>query len=185
MKLILFILSFLVIAVPAFAEEDEGDLTIQDSITYTLDDGVMSKEEMEKEAQYIYRLCEHNVYQKSYYNCKCVSGEFLIQREKEGPTGIQTDILDKVMLGGAGKCANTEQIAGDSYATCMNHVNKFRELSPDNEDYCTCVANRMAREFSNHPRLDMGYIEGVRLYAMNYCDNPKNRPKKTAVKTAR
>lgn len=179
MKYILFILSFLIIAFPAQAQEN-GDLTIQDSITYTIDDGIMTREEMEKEAYYIYRLCDKNVYQRIYYDCQCVSGEFLLQREKEGPMIQQYTLLDRVMLDGAGKCANTEQIAGDAFELCMSHVNTYRELSPDKEGYCTCVANRMARQFSQWPRLDMSYIEGVRMASMSYCDNPQNRTRKAA-----
>ncbi len=180
MKLLTLILCFLMLSSPAFAQDMAEE---QDSFTFTMDDGIMTQEEMEKEAQYAFRLCDTNIYQRAYFDCQCVAGAYLLEREKAGPMKLQSAIFDDIMRKGTARCANTEQIAGDSYTSCMAHVNTYRELSPDKEGYCTCVANKTANDFTKYPRLDIGYIENIRLNSMVWCDNPQNRPQKAASKT--
>ena len=75
-------------------------------------------------------------------------------------------------------CANTEEIAGTIYKDCMSYAETSRELETDNDEYCSCSANRMAREFSKTPRLSIRYIRRLRGEAMLYCNNPRNRPVK-------
>ena len=164
------------LAVPAPAE----DLIYKPSIDYTLDDGIMDEDEMQQEAQYVFRLCNENPFQRSYFNCECVAGAFLQRREKEGPMTDQWRIMDGIIEGRTAKCANTEEVAGSAYELCMAHMNTYRELEPGKEDYCSCVANKTANDFTKYPRLDSSYTEAVRYNAMRWCDDPQNRPRRAA-----
>ncbi len=152
---------------------------MQDSTYYTLDDGVMDQDEMMEEADTMYRLCELNAYQKKYFDCGCFAGAYLQQREKLGPIATQSDIYESVTNSAltSNSCANTELIAGEAYEDCLRFSSQFRELALDNDQYCTCAANKMAKDFAKAPRLSAGYITNIRTNAMEFCEDPKNRPK--------
>jgi hypothetical protein len=183
MKYLAF-LCVLILALPALAQEEQEDtsLTFKDSITYTMDDGVMSPKEMEAEARHIYRLCDANPYQKTYFDCACLGGAFLQQREKLGPMTPQFEIFESLTKRKGSRCANAPAVAGETYEFCINHRLTYYELSTDreNESYCSCVANKMARDFTKEPVLDMVYIDAVKINAMTYCDDPRNRSPQTA-----
>ncbi len=165
-------------ALLAFAASAHADV-IKDSIDYTLDDGVMSKAEMEAEARDMYTLCNLNVYQKRYFSCECIAGAFLQEREKRGPVAFQQDIYEDIINGNAtsASCANIEQIAGQTYASCMSFSQNYSdtEIDDKNSEVCTCTANKMARDFYKLPRLNMGYIENLRVIAMRDCRDPVKR----------
>ncbi len=151
------------------------DLGYQDSLDYTLDDGKMSKEEMKKEAEYIYGLCATNVFQKTYFNCKCLAGEFLAEREKLGPTALQYDIMQRLTQSGKGKCGNIEQVAGESYNSCLMYSRAFRELAKDHETMCQCAANKVAENFRKKPLLDPSYVSSLNAKALIQCMNIQRR----------
>lgn len=177
MKTFAFI-SFLVLAtLPAPAQAQ--DLILHDSTYYTIDDGIMDQDEMMEEADTMYRLCELNAYQKKYFDCGCFAGAYLQQREKLGPIATQSDIYESVTNSAttSNSCANTERIAGEAYDDCLRFASQFRELARDNDEYCTCAANKMANDFAKTPRLSSGYITNIRTNAMEFCEDPKNRPK--------
>lgn len=172
------LLAFALLSPAAFAQEVRKDLVVRNSLDYTMDDGVMSKEEMEMEAQDVYRLCTANVYQKKYFDCACLAGAFLQQREKLGPLVMQYEI-HKIITNSPetnASCANTADIAGDAYESCVSYIRGYSETElEDPKDYCTCVANKMARDYSKAPRLSTGYVETLRSNAMNECTDPQRR----------
>lgn len=151
------------------------DLKYQDSIDYILDDGVMSPEEMKKEAEYIYGLCAGNAFQKNHFNCQCLSGAFLLERERLGPTALQSDIMQELTQSDKAKCANVESVAGQTYKTCMEYSTNFRELATDHEEMCTCAANNVAREFGKRPLLDPSYVGMLNTRYFVRCSKPENR----------
>ncbi len=150
-------------------------LGYQDSIDYMLDDGKMSKEEMKKEAEYIYGLCAYNAFQKIYFDCRCLAGAFLAERERLGPTAIQSDIMQRLTQSSKAKCGNTETIAGRTYESCMTYSRAFRELATDHEDMCRCAANRVATNFQKKPILDPSYVASLNAQALSHCINPQKR----------
>lgn len=149
---------------------------VKDSLYFTMDDGIQSPEEMVEEAEYVLGNCRNNAYQKQYFNCECIAGAFLQQREKLGPLALQQEILDRLMKSRNATCANTEEIAGKTYQSCMDYAAMSRELATDNEEYCTCAANKAALDFTKSPRLNSRHIRNVKSKAMAFCDNPANRP---------
>ncbi len=170
----LALLSLLLLTAPAAAN---NDLTLKDGLYYTMDDGIMSPEEMEMEANDMYRLCNMNPYQKTYINCECLAGAFLIQREKDGPMTPQSQIFENITQNKTVNCANTVNIAGNAYESCMTDATYTRELETDNEDYCSCVANNVAKAFEKKPRLKAGYISSLNYKAYTACEDPAKRPK--------
>lgn len=160
-------------------EEYRGPM--RDSYDYTLDDGIMDQDEMEAEASDMYRYCMMNTYQQTYINCECLAGAFLIRRENDGPLTPQSLIYEDILRGRSGNCANTTAIAGDAYQMCLNHMNNYRELATDSEGYCTCVANRVANDFTRRPILQGGYISQINYNAMIFCNDPLNRPHRNSL----
>lgn len=163
---------------PAHAQDN----TIKDSVYFTMDDGIESPKEMEEESQYVYDICMANAYEKKYFDCRCLSGAFLIEREKVGPTVTQSEILDKFTTSSDAKCANTDEIAGTAYQNCIDFQKTYHELSSDeeNDSYCTCTANLVAKNFTKAPGLDMGLVSMYTTNAMTYCLDPARRVKKDA-----
>lgn len=147
----------------------------KDSIDYTLDDGVMSKEEMQQEAEYIFGLCSQNAYQRLYFDCKCLSGAFLLERERLGPTAMQSIILQNLTQSNNAKCANVESAANESYKSCMGYSKTYRKFETDHEELCTCTANRAATNFGKKPWLESSYIRSLNTAALMHCMKPENR----------
>jgi hypothetical protein len=171
----IFLFMLLMLVAPPQTHAQNDDLVYRDTIYYTLDDGVMSPKEMEAEANDVYRLCDMNPYQKTFINCECLAGAFLIQREKSGPVMPQFEILNAIAKNKGANCANTEEVAGKTYTSCMDFANAYRELERDNPEYCECVANRVAQHFTRTPVLEPDYISDLNVEAMGFCASPQNR----------
>jgi hypothetical protein len=134
---------------------------------------------MQMEAQDMYSLCEINAYQKRLFNCACLAGAFLQQREKLGPMVMQYEIYDTITNSPevSSSCANAPEIAGQTYKSCLTFAENYgpTEFSPDTTDVCTCVANKVAREFKKLPRLSPQYVQILRADAMSACRDPNYR----------
>jgi len=178
MKTLAFIALLILASLPA-ASAQAQDLILHDSTYYTLGDGVMDENEMMEEADGMYQLCDMNGYQKKYFDCGCFAGAYLQQREKLGPIATQGEIYTAITNSAktSKSCAKTAEIAGDVYKECQEFTQRFRELAPDNDQYCTCVANKVASDFTKTPRLSANYITAVQTDAYSFCEDPKNRPK--------
>ncbi len=161
------------------------DLLMKDSMYYTFDDGIMSPEEMELEAGQIFRMCEINHFQRTYLDCKCLAGAFLIEREKRGPMALQLDIVNDITKNKPAHCANTDFIAGNSYTSCMRQARQRRAIKGDAAEYCTCVANKIANDFTRTPFLTLAYVQTLNYNSMVFCQNPENRPKTASSEAAK
>lgn len=169
---LLLILSLLTLTFSALAQEEEDPNLVKDSIYFTLKDGSMSLEEMKEEADYVYKQCNSYLYQSRFFDCGCIAGAFLNEREKRGPTVLQEDILTQLFRTGGelAKCGNAPAIAGSFYKDCMEYAAVFRYLEDNNEQYCRCTGNRVANDFSEYPYLRTAYIERLRMSAMTICE---------------
>ncbi len=170
---LLLTLALLLFPMPTFAQGVSE--IVKDSVYFTMDDGIQDKEEMEEEADYLFGLCKGNAYQALYFDCECLAGAFLQQREKLGPTTPQQDIMYRLTKSGNATCANSAAIAGEGYKNCLEYTATARELASDNEELCTCVGNKTAKDFAKRPRFDIGYIRKMKQGAMRYCLRPENR----------
>ena len=53
----------------------------------------------------------------------------------------------------------------------------YRELDKDNEEYCRCLGNKVAIDFTKKPFMNMGYIENIKVSAANFCNDPQKSRK--------
>lgn len=181
MKRLAFLAALILLPAHAMAQAP-GTYIVKDSVYFTMDDGIQSPEEMEEEALYVKGSCESNAYQKLYFDCACLAGAFLQQREKLGPMTPQHNILEMLTKSRRATCANATQIAGLAYKDCLDYAAMSRELETDqeNESYCACTGNKTAKDFARAPRFDIGYIRRVKSQAMSYCLIPENRARVSA-----
>lgn len=162
--------SFLILLSVCFAPPAEAQRKsdFRDSLDFLLDDGEMSKEEMEMEAMGIFNRCMASLFKKTYYDCECIGGAFLSEREEVGPYVTQYDILRKVYLS-TPECVNDTEIAGMAYSDCINDAKITRRNDKNNEEYCTCVAHGTVVEFAKTPSLRNRAIESTRSRAIVSC----------------
>lgn len=168
---------------PASARAE--DLLIRDSMYYTFDDGIMSPEEMELEADQIFQMCQINHFKRTYMDCKCLAGAFLIEREKRGPMALQLDIVNDITKKKPVRCANTDFIAGSTYTSCVRQTRQIRAINGDTIEYCSCVANKVANDFTKRPYLTPAYVQTLNFNSMAFCRKPENRPKTASSEAAK
>ena len=156
-------LLFIALILPISAEAQ-----VKDSFYFMKDDGVFSPEEKDEEAAYIYDQCERNPFQKIYLDCGCIAGEFRNQRDDEKliPQG---ELINDIVDNPPESCINTITIAGDAYQQCLDYSKVFRSRAKNNEDYCSCAANRSALGFKEKPDMKLSNIEKIRSNAMVSC----------------
>ncbi len=134
-----------------------------------------TKEQLETEAQEVYKHCSDNGNLKKYYSCECVSGSFLQMREKVGPAPLLETLMDKVLKSTNPSCANIPLIATTTLVNCVKSTSRMKETAEDNKEYCECVAVVTSREFKKKPMPAPAYIQAVKMNAGNYCRDPANR----------
>ncbi len=143
-----------------------------------------TKEQLEAEAMEVYGFCEENGYQKGMYSCECVSGAFLQMREWVGPAPMQSELMTKVYGSANPNCADITLISDDAMRNCMTGRAVFNETAADNEEYCSCVAQKVAEIFKKKPDPLPSYMQAVQMHADSLCNDPANRPVKAAPKAA-
>lgn len=160
------ILLFSLLSFPA-----KAGFEIKDAIYFMKDDNIFSPEEMDEEAEYVYNECQKKLFQRRYYDCRCVAGAFRQKRDRVQHSMPQSLILEEIFSGGNQDCTNKEVIAGETYANCQSYAKTFRtfKTEEENESYCKCVANKMALSFAEKPNLKLNYIENLRLRSMSHC----------------
>lgn len=145
-------------------------LAQQDSIDYMMD-GEMTEAEMRAEAMGVYASCAQDIFRTRYFNCECVAGAFLKEREKRGPFIPQNDITMELYRDeGQYRCGNGEIIAATTYGECMEYSRYFRSASNNNAQYCECASNKMAKDFTAAPHISPQYINRLRVEAMLSCE---------------
>lgn len=159
---ILFSSLFLMVVTPVKAE------ITKDSFYFMKDDGEFSDEEKDEEAAYIYEVCETNVFQRTYYNCECIAGAFRQERDKEKLIP-QNTLLNSLYSENKKDCTNKTAIAGEAYQFCQHFAKTYRNREKNNQQYCECVARKVAKDFATRPILRAGYIGGLKTDALVSC----------------
>lgn len=180
MRFFACLLAILILCAPAWAQDGDDSAIVKDSIYFTLDDGIMSEAEMAEEARYVHKQCASHLYQSRFFDCACIAGAFLNERERRGPMILQSTILSDLFRDGGktANCANKPLIAGTVYEDCMGYAAVFRRHEKTNEDFCQCTANRVARDFNTYPYLRVSYIERLQVNALVSCEQrfpPRHR----------
>lgn len=142
-----------------------------------------TKEQLEAEAMEVHTFCSDNGYQKGIYSCECVSGAFLQMREWVGPAPTQSELMTKVYSSANPNCANITLISDNVMRNCMAGRKVFNEMATDTEEYCVCVAQKVAEFYKKQPDPQPGYMQAVQMYANTECSDPTKRPVKATPKT--
>lgn len=174
-KKLIFICLFFAGGIVILPQSVFAQYEVKDSFYFMKNDGIFSSEEKDEEAEYIKRQCETSTYQPIYFDCTCIAGAFRAQRDEE-KLKPQSFILNNLYNDPKTKCANTVGIAGDSYSSCMISSKVFRDRGGNNEDYCTCVANKVATEFTANPRLNTDYISDIKVNSALTCNRTFKAP---------
>lgn len=150
------------IDVPKFSEPRDS--------AYYLKDGEFTDAEKDEEALYIFQKCNNNTIQKQLYDCSCVSGSFRNARDSEKLIP-QSLILSTIYNEKDSTCANVTGVAGKTYENCMNNAKYYDESKTVEESskYCSCLANKSARDFSKSPKLDLRYFGRIKTQAAKIC----------------
>lgn len=159
----LFTFLFIALVLPVTAQAQ-----VKDSFYFMKDDGVFSDEEKDEEALYIYKQCQRNPFQKVYFDCGCIAGDFRLQRNEEKliPQG---ELINRITSNPREECVNTTVIAGDTYTQCLEYSETFRSRARNNEEYCQCAANKAALGFKKKPDIRLRNIEKIRSGALVSC----------------
>jgi len=142
---------------------------VKDSFYFMKDDGEFSDAEKDEEAQYVFEECEKNNLRGTYYNCVCVAGSFRLARDNDEKLRPQQKILTEIYESPTRDCINTPTIAGANFNFCLNYANSFRARENNNDEFCKCVGNDVARAFTADPRLRTKHIENLRTGALMSC----------------
>lgn len=141
---------------------------VKDSYYFMKDDGEFSDEEKDAEAMYIYGLCGSHSMRNVYYDCGCIAGAFR-QKRDDGPLIPQATLFNDLLNDPDTKCTNTVGIAGAAYNHCMEYSKTFRDRETNNEEYCSCVGNKVANTFAKYPRLRSAHIVNIKSQAFSSC----------------
>lgn len=147
---------------PAFAQIEGA----KDSIDY-MEDGEMTIEEMQQEADFVGQECEITPGNPVYYDCECVAANFFQIREREGPFVLKQDIVPQAYE----RCPNTAGVAGMYYGHCvyMRGITNPSDTKKEAEDYCACVSNTLARAYGENPSTRNQYLQSLYVNAVQEC----------------
>lgn len=105
--------------------------------------------------------------EKDYFDCKCVSLNYLQQRMQSKALSKNFDIY--TAKNNARKaCPNTTAIAGRSYTSCMSWAPRRR---PDYQSFCECYGNAYADAFAAKPAVTLQEGKAVMTTALEKCDS--------------
>lgn len=119
------------------------------------------KPEHIEEAFSLYDECKSSDMVERFYNCDCLSANFLDLRAR-APQARQ----DSLVASARRKCANTTEIAGGAYQSCLGWAPQIRT---DYEDFCSCYANSYAKDFSRTPSDSIRGRERMMTASLDRC----------------
>ncbi len=169
MKRIL-ILSLFIVICGLFILPDSAYAQLKNSTYFMMDDGEFSEEEKDLEAEYVYTQCSRNSVKQFYFDCGCVAGMLRNARDAELITP-QSQILQGIYNSEAEVCVDIPKIAGRNFGQCMDLAPMTHPYSTPTEhgEFCSCVGNMVAKEFSKNPKLDTDYIKNLQSSSMTLC----------------
>ena len=121
-----------------------------------------------KEADAYRDECENKPSMHQYYNCDCLSLEYL-KRRIDHPR----DTKNSIVLAINRTCPDATEAAGHEYQQCLRNSSLAPTTSSSPEKYCECFANTYAKLFekSGRPTGTNTFID-LETQAYIACDNP-------------
>jgi hypothetical protein len=162
------LLCSLIVGVGLFCSSAMAQYDIKNSYYFMKDDGIFSDEEKDEEAMYVYEQCSKDHYKSTYRDCECVAGSFRRERDNE-KLAPQDYILRNIYSKNNQQCINSPAIAASNYDFCIETIPVIRPREKNNEKFCECVANKVAKNFGDNPSLNTRFIEQLRKDAFMSC----------------
>lgn len=113
------------------------------------------------EAFALHDRCATSDMLQRFYDCDCLSANFLDLRAR-APSARQDSLLSSAQK----KCANTTNIAGDAYQSCIGWATQLRT---DYERFCACYANTYAKDFTRRPSDSIRGRERMMTASLDKC----------------
>jgi hypothetical protein len=115
-----------------------------------------------EEMQAQYKECTSDPVFSQFHECRCFAMKYLDTRVTMGPKATLLDIRRQAEKG----CTNVPAIAGTYYGKCLSS----NQTQIDNVDeFCTCFANAMARNFSKNPGSSIDHFVGLQNLSNQQC----------------
>ena len=94
-----------------------------------------------QEAQNVYKTCTSDIHFYPYYDCRCLSVQYLDVRIESGAERNK----DSIFLSLQGQCKDGTYAAGLQYQNCMRNGTILFPRGKTPQEYCQCVANQAAK----------------------------------------
>ncbi len=121
-----------------------------------------------KEADAFKAYCEGRPSMRQYYNCECLSYEYLEARIKDHKASNNT-----IFLNISKKCVDASEAAGYEYQKCLDNAPMMPPKIPIKK-YCECFANVYARMFEESGAApSSNTFVGLQTQAYVACQNPE------------
>ena len=121
-----------------------------------------------REANRVFEDCTANERESSYYDCQCMSLNFLQQRMNDVRDANDRPTEAYFFLTNARKaCPNMAGIAGMAYTRCTAWAPR---LYANPEQFCSCYANDYARRFAFNPNPTLRLNQMLMQAAMTECN---------------
>ena len=116
--------------------------------------------------------CESSSKMSNYYDCRCMSAEYLDRRIEMGERATPSAI--KLSIGTI--CADGTGIAGDLYEDCRSDFARDADFEPgtDPEEFCSCYGNTYAKLYESYGKV-LNSNDHVRLMTTSrlVCSRPE------------
>jgi len=112
--------------------------------------------------------CKANFNMTQYFNCECLSYEYLKSRVALGPIPNK----DEILLSIDKKCRDSSLASGPLYLSCLKDAN-LMEPGTDPEAYCKCVANTYVKIMDREaPTINSHSMIRLQTQASLTCSDP-------------
>ena len=162
-----FIAIMLIYGAPAHAQNNKQPLVQPAPPVIKPNDLKSIPDKYFKEADEFLKYCEAQTNMTLFYNCDCLSYEFLETRIRN-PQMSQTSIVMEIDR----TCLDASGAAGYEYERCLADAPLLAgNITP--EEYCTCFSNTFAQAFEYYmPAVSSKSIVELQTQAYLICANP-------------
>ena len=148
----------------AFAQDAVKTAPAQDKMDQVPDEYI-------EEAHQMFNDCAQDYSMNQYFNCECISVNFLDERVRQGPIPSSSVIFLNIK----DQCRDAIGSAGVVYTDCLKSAYRF-EPGTDPEKFCECVANSYVKSMNDFaPPIDSNHIVRYQTMAYASCRNRRDR----------
>lgn len=124
-----------------------------------------------EEAHQAFNDCAQDYSMNQYFNCECISVNFLDERVRRGSSPTSSEIFLNVK----DQCRDAIGSVGIVYNDCLKSAYRFQP-GTDPEEFCECVANTYVKNVNDFaPPIDSNHIVQYQTMAYTSCRNRSDR----------